>query len=338
MKVFIHFAILATFAATVQTAALAGDKGGRIPLAQASQTTTNRTLLNINELAAWIHSNGLSARHPSGNSGLFFPRGSNPSTAVVFQDQLIWGGQVSDGQEPVLRVGGGQYAVGHVPGKILSPGIPEDRTDPNINRVWRIRRDFTTADLALDAAEVNSILPQAVSQDQIDDIRATYRQDWIDWPADRGASFYDADGDGQYNPDFDEDGVPKLAPRSGEPFDPAVHADEPGFADADQVVWLVVNDLEPRSLENFSGSPSIGMEMQITLWGYAGEGALNRTIFRRHRLIYKGTEMTPPSASIDSFYVAQWSDPDAGAAGDDLVEAVGKVLKTQISHSNYHEK
>ncbi len=319
MRTIGHFVILATLAATTQIAALAGDKGGQIPLARVSQSTTNRTLLNINELAAWIHSNGLLARDPRGNSGLFFPRGSNPSTAVGFQDQLIWGGQVSDGQEPVLRVGGGQRSVGHVPGKILSPGIPEDRTDPNINRVWRIRRDFATAALALDAAEINSILPQAVSQNQIDDVRAIYRQDWIDWPEGRGAPFYDADGDGHYRPAFNPDGTPKLAPRNGEAFDPAIHADEPGFADGDQVVWLVANDLNRGALENFSGSPPIGMEMQLTLWGYAREGVINHTIFRRHRLIYKGTELTPSSASIDSFYIAQWADPDVGGAGDDLV-------------------
>ncbi len=285
----------------------------------AGQLRANRTLLNINELASWIHSNGLSARHPSGNSGLFFPRGSNPSTAVVFQDQLIWGGKVMDGQEPVVRVGGGMYAVGHVPGKILSPGVAEDHTAPDVNRVWRIRRDFVTADLSLDVAEMNSILPQVVSQDQIDEVRSVYRQDWIDWPADRGAPFYDADGDGRYNPDFYEDGTPRLSPRSGETFDPAIHADEPGFADGDQVIWLVVNDLHPGAVANFSGSPPIGMEMQVTLWGYARRGALNHTIFRRHRLIYKGTRLTPVSARIDSFYVAQWADPDIGSHGDDLM-------------------
>ncbi len=81
-------------------------------ITQLSQNMTSRTLINVGQLAMWIHSNGLSARRPNGYSGLYFPRGSNPSTATVFQDGLVWGGRVQDGAEPEVRVGGAQYAVG----------------------------------------------------------------------------------------------------------------------------------------------------------------------------------------------------------------------------------
>lgn len=274
-----------------------------------SHDRTNRTLVNVGQVAMWIDAQGLSANVPAtGGSGLFFPRGSNPSTAAIFQDQLVWGGLVIDGAEPVLRVGGGQYAVGHVAGKILSKGVPEDRTDPNINRIWRVRRDFVTAELRQDAAELNNILAAGVSQAQMDVVRDTYRRDWIDWPASRGAPFYDADGDGQYNPAFNADGSPMLFP----------DADEPGVADADQVVWLVTNDLNPGALANFSGSPSIGIEQQITLWAYARADELGQIVFKQFRFIYKGTLTAPPTARIDSMYVTQWSDPDVGDAGDDL--------------------
>ncbi len=286
--------------------------------ASVSQDMTNRTLINVGQVAMWIHSDGLSARTPSGNSGMFFPRGNSPATAVMFQDQLVWGGQVMDGTEPLIRVGGGQYAVGHVPGRILSPGVAEDRTDPNVNRVWRIRRNFHNAQLTLDAAEFNDILPNQVTQAQIDQVRDIYRQDWLDWPADKGAPFYDADGDGSYNPVLNSDGSPRLAPRGDESFDPTRHADEPGLADADQVVWLVTNDLEPGTLANFSGSPSIGLEQQITLWAFARADEIGQVIFKRYRLIYKGDVNTPPTATVDSMHFAQWSDPDVGASGDDL--------------------
>lgn len=283
-----------------------------------NQNTTNRTLVNVGQVAMWIFSNGQSARGPAGHPGFFFPRGSNPATAVVFQDQLIWGGQVLDGDQPLVRVGGGQYAVGHVPGKILSPGVAEDRTDPNIDRVWRVRRDFTTADLQQDAAEFNDILASQVTQAQIDQVRNIYRQDWIDWPAERGAPFYDADGDSQYNPAFNADGTPKLAPNGNETYDPAVHADEPGLVGADQVVWLVTNDLDVDSLAIFSGSPPIGLEQQITLFAFARADELGQIIFKRFRLIYKGTLTTPIGARIDSLYLCQWSDPDIGSFNDDL--------------------
>lgn len=190
-----------------------------------TQNTTNRTLINVGQVAMWIDASGLSARIPGiGSAGLFFPRGSNPSTATIFQDQLVWGGLVLDGSSPLLRVGGGQYAVGHVPGKILSPGVPEDRTDPNVDRIWRIRRDFVTAELRQDAAEINNILAAVVTQAQMDVVLDTYRRDWIDWPASRGAPFYDADGDGQYNPAFNGDGTPKLAPIGDEEYDPDIRA------------------------------------------------------------------------------------------------------------------
>ncbi len=307
--------MLATLAATTQIAALAGDKGGQMPLARVSQTTTNRTLLNINELAVWIHSNGMSARRPDGSSGAVYPRATAP---VIFQDQLIWGGLVMDGVEPVVRVGGGEYGVGHVPGKIITQGVPEDRMAPNIDRVWRVRRDFATADLTQDTAEINMILAPEVSAEQIDQVRATYRQDWIDWPAERGAPFYDADGDGVYSPGFHSDGAPKLAPGRGVAFDPQTHADEPGLMNADQVVWLVVNDIGYICPFDFSCFPLIGIEIQITLWGYDRADALGHAVFRHHRLIYKGDVNTSPTARIDSMYIAQWSDPDVGSAGDDL--------------------
>ncbi len=287
--------------------------------AQLSQNMTNRTLVNVGQLAMWIYSNGLSAYKPAGGSGLFFPRGSDPSTATIFQDGLIWGGTVNDGVEPALRVGGAEYAVGHVAGAIISPGVAEDKTDPAVDRVWRIRRDFTTADLTLDAAEFNSIQVSEVTPDQVQQLRDIYRQDWLDWPTEKGAPFYDADGDGAYNPDFKSDGSPKLAPADDVAFDPTIHADEPGYANADQVVWLVTNDLDEEITGRFSGSPPIGLEQQITFWAYDRLDSLGQVIFKQYRLLYKGTQATSTTARIEDMYLGQWSDPDIGNAGDDLV-------------------
>ena len=59
--------------------------------------------------------------------------------------------------------------------------------------------------------------------------------------------------------------------------------------------------------------------MQVTLWAYNFEHVLNTAIFKRYKLIYKGTADTPVGATIDSMYIAQWSDPDLGSFGDDYV-------------------
>lgn len=263
---------------------------------------TAGTLININRLAMWILADGAGSNIPDvnpsngfGSSGMFFPRGNDPATAAIFSDGLVWGGQVFDGREPLVRVGGQVYTAGTTPGII-------DATGHNIfeDRIWRIRRDYFTADLALDAQEIG------LTEETV---RQQYATDWQEWPADKGAPFYDANDDGVYTPQFNADGSPKLFPE----------ADEPGLADADQVVWLVANDVDSTAVHSLYGSPSIGLEMQVTLWGFDDPCALGNVIFKRYRFIYKGTASTPDTSHIDSMYVCQWSDPDLGAFTDDFV-------------------
>lgn len=277
-----------------------------------NQEYLNRTLVNIGQVSMWIYANGQSATGPTGSApGLYFPRG-NPDLAVIYQDGLVWGGIVNDGIEPALRVGGVTYFIGTDPGAITSKGVNEDLNDlKNVNRIWRIRKDFaevTDSDLILDASEVFSVSADRVTSSQIQTLRDVYRQDWIDWPIYKGAPFYDAEGDGQYNPQFNADGTPILYPA----------ADEPGYANGDQVVWLCTNDLNAATCFSMAGAPSIGLEMQATLWAYKRSDALGNIIFKEYRLMYKGRTETPNNATIDSMYVCQWSDPDNGQSGDDF--------------------
>jgi hypothetical protein len=252
------------------------------------------TLVNINNLAMWIRADGWSSRDPStGNSGGFFPRGVD--AGVIFADGLMWGGLVDDGATPTLRAGGQTYNIGTVEGAIVSKGVAENPDDPNV-RIWRIRRDYQTADLRQDAAELNRAALSAVSDAQIQQVRDQYAKDWNEWPWQKGAPYYDRNGDGAYDP----------------------NVDEPGIANADQVVWFVANDLDPGATQNLYGSPPIGLEMQVTLWAYARTDALGNVIFKQFKFIYKGTAATPATAKIDSMYVAQWSDPDLGEYTDDF--------------------
>lgn len=261
---------------------------------EAVEVSTEETMLNINNMAMWIKSDGESAHNPiSGSAGVTFPRSTDQ---VIFQDGLIWGGRVMDGNPQELRVGGQTYAVGTVPGVIESRGVAQDR---DTARLYRIRRDYATADLRLDASEVlNKGLSEVTDADE-EAVRAQYERDWMEWPAELGAPFYDNDGDGQY--------------------DPAV--DEPGLANADQVIWLAINDLDQGAVASLYGSLPIGMETQVTLWGYARTDALGDAIFKKYKVIYKGTESTPDTARIEDMYLAQWSDPDLGDFGDDFAGA-----------------
>ncbi|NIR47642.1 hypothetical protein GWO43_04255, partial [candidate division KSB1 bacterium] len=251
------------------------------------------TLVNINNISMWVRADGRSGRNPiSGKAGTIFPRGT---TNVIFQDGIIWGGLVKDGQPPTLRVGGQRYNVGTVPGRITSRGVAELPTEPDV-RIWRIRPDWRTADLTRDAAEHNNIPVADVTKEHIREVRQQYANDWFQWPWQKGAPFYDDNGNGIMD--------------AGE---------EPGLAGADQVVWFVANDLDSAVVSDYFGSPPIGLEMQVTLWAYKQPDVLQNTVFKRYRLIYKGTAKTPDTARIDSMYIAQWSDPDLGTYSDDFV-------------------
>ena len=264
------------------------------------------TLVNINNLAMWVRNDGWSARNPStGNSGVTFPRGTTES---IFADGLIWGGFVQDGGTVNPRIGGQTYSIGTLPGRIISPGVAEDpdaTTNPGV-RIFRVRQDWATADLRQDAAELNNKAIGVVSEGDVQVLRDQYKQDWLEWPWEKGAPYYDRNNNGIYDPD------PNAAL-------PDTLTDEPGIAGADQVVWFVMNDLNPGATTALYGAPPIGLEIQVTLWGYARTDALGNVIFKQVRMIYKGTATTPPTATIDSMYFAQWSDPDLGDFGDDFV-------------------
>ncbi|NIR48013.1 T9SS type A sorting domain-containing protein [candidate division KSB1 bacterium] len=269
----------------------------RVPDLQTQSKITNRipersTLININKLSMWIRADGMSGRNPhTFGGGVIFPHGT---TNVVFQDGIVWAGLVKDGKTPELRAGGQRHIVGTVEGRIISKGVAEDPNDPDV-RIWRIRRDWNTADLRQDAAELNNISIEEVTKSQIAEVREQYERDWNEWPWQKGAPFYD-----------NNNGI----------MDPG---EEPGLFDADQVVWLVANDLsEGHTFEPF-GSPPIGIEFQATLWAYKGPPPLDHAIFKHYRVIYKGTATTPDTAHIDSMYIGQWSDPDVGSYSDDFV-------------------
>ena len=274
------------------------------------QDTPLSTILNINHVAAWYTSDGVQERRPiDGNSGLAYPRGA---AAAIYTSGFVYGGVFMDGKEPTLRFNGSMYQSGLKAGRILGlrSGAAED-PDASDVRIWRVRRDYPTADLTRDAAEVNYTQPNGVTQAQIDSVRKQYEKDWAEWPADKGAPFYDADSDGRYEPDFKNtqtNGVrePVLFPR----------ADEPGIANASQVIWFVANDL---GVTQPWACPESGLELQFTIWGFDRPDPLAHTVFKSCRIIYKGSAGTPEDAIIDDMYIAHWSDPDLGYYGDDFV-------------------
>jgi hypothetical protein len=286
------------------------------------QGTPRATLININNISMWATDNGGLERREDLSAGVTFPRGT---TTAVYAGGLLWGGMVRDGGFPALRVGGQSYNYGTVPGAIVRPGVAENPDNADV-RIYRIRRDWATADLTNDASDYFGVLPTQVTQQQIDQLREQYKQDWLEWPWQKGAPYYNRDGISGYQPD------PAGA------YDPT--KDEPGLAGADQVLWFVANDLDPTKTSRLYGTPPIGLEMQVTCWAFGHTPELANVIFQRYRLIYKGTATTPANAFIDSMYLAKWSDIDIGDFSDDYAgcavdRSVGFVYNAQPVDSKY---
>jgi len=135
---------------------------------------------------------------------------------------------------------------------------------------------------------------------------------------DEGAPYDDVNGDGSYTPATWNEETKSWV------------GDLPGIPGADQTVWTVANDLPDEFTESgvpFSvseggwGSPPVGFEMQITLWGYdfPFSNPLSSMMFKRARMIYVGLPGGPATATLDTVYFTQWSDPDLGTYTDDYV-------------------
>jgi hypothetical protein len=272
-----------------------------LPAPAASLGLPRQSALNVNNITMWAANNGMMERRvDAAAAGVTFPAGT---ATVVYGAGLLWGGVVRDGLLPLRRVGGQTLTAGTVPGRIVSPGIAEHPDNADV-RVYRVRRAWQTADLRNDAADIYGLPPTQVSPSQIDAVRAQYKKDWLEWPWQKGAPYYDRDG------------VPGYQPKSDASADSL--SDEPGLANADQVLWFVVNDLDQATALSLYGSPPIGIEEQVTCWAFLRADELNNVAYQRYRLIYKGLATTPPTAVIDSMYITKWADVDLGSFNDDL--------------------
>jgi len=116
--------------------------------------------------------------------------------------------------------------------------------------------------------------------------------DFQNWPVDLGAPWVDVDSDGSYDP----------LPNGN---------DHPEFI-GDQVIWWVMNDADQAQHSIFSTLP-IGIEVQMTIWGYDRPDAFGDMMFVKALMINKGGD------DVDSTIIGLWADPDLGDAGDDFV-------------------
>jgi hypothetical protein len=298
-----------------------------------------RQVLNINNFMTWMAANGNGNNPPSqGGDGSAYPRGTR---WVIYMDGVVWGAKAyTDAAHTVaapnqlIRVGGGTYNVGNTAGAIIGTGATAVAEDANLPlvRIFRIRRDYmqmTDDDVAKDAAEFNEATVSTVTAAQLAEIKSNYALDWLEWPVSKGAPYIERNGVAGYQapPAFNYDET------AGALFttDSLISGnyDEPGLAGADpnspadQVIWTVANDLNASTNQAFAGSDPMGLEVQVTLWGYKRADALGELYFKLIKIINKGGVTidgsgTKGSFYLDSMYICQWSDPDLGSYTDDL--------------------
>ena len=265
------------------------------------------TMLNIGNWGYWANYDGLSAYNTAKRlPGGYFPKGE---TRVLHTEGLLWGAILKDKTTGVAlsdtpRVGGIYYRVGMQPGWINADGSPADLSDARV-RIYRIRPDWRTlskADLRADCAYLHHVDPSAVTEAMMQAVRSQYEEDWRNWPVDLGAPYVDMNGNGMYDPVLDSLGCPD-----------GTRGDYPGIRQADQVIWLVANDLDGNKTRYLSGSAPIGLEEHLTYWTYKGaNNPLSNVIFKRVELINKSGFV------LDSMYVSFFSDPDIGSYYNDL--------------------
>ncbi len=113
-----------------------------------------------------------------------------------------------------------------------------------------------------------------------DSLAGNPNEDYLTWPVDQGAPL-----DGSGNP----------------------------LMRGDQHLWAVYNDADPYEHWVDAGSTDpLGIEVRQSVWA-SNESDQQSTLHIQYDLFNEG------GATIDSFFIAIWLDPDLGGAGDDYV-------------------
>ena len=236
----------------------------------------SQSLIDVSNITSWVSDSGFHDWPIDKNFNGSYPNGL--PVGVIFSEGINWGGLVYDGNTQLVRVNGNTYSSGCSP----------------ITRLYRVRTDYYDADLTNDAANFFIKAIKNITPGEIETIKNQYETDWNEWPADRGAPYYDADKDGKYNPDVDIPGVPGAL----------------------QTIWINYYD----ELSNLLyGSDPIGLQIQETYWTYTSINPLGNVIYKKVDFIYRGTSSTSADSKIDSMYIHEWCDPDIGWFTDDLV-------------------
>lgn len=163
-------------------------------------------------------------------------------------------------------------------------------------RAYRVRPDYKTSDFS---SETND------GEGTSEEIFEQYKKDALEWPTEKGAPYNDINGDGIYDPSIDI----------------------PGFPDAAQSIWFVANDLDSNLTKHLYGSLPMGIELQVTIWGYDNSDFIKNMIFKKYKVINKS------SNDINEMYLSIWSDFEIGFSDNDY-SACDTMLNLGYMYNN----
>ncbi|MCK9210145.1 MAG: T9SS type A sorting domain-containing protein [Ignavibacteriaceae bacterium] len=135
--------------------------------------------------------------------------------------------------------------------------------------------------------------------------RDAYEKDFNEWPVDDGAP-YVLDKDGNKVPEFV----------------------------GDEVLWCVSNDLDQTRSTYTYGTLPMGLEQQMTVFGFNRTGDLGDMVFKKYTVINKG------NLTLRDVVLTYWSDTDLGEAGDDYTgcDTILKLGYTYNGDNNDEDK
>ena len=197
----------------------------------AGKTLANRLARSVDDGPSSTFFNVNSWKIQMENQGFFAWNGTSHGSAgnypigmgsVIFAEGILWGAKVTDkygvdasgalltdgsgGGTPRIRVNGSMYNTGLKAGKVLrdATGRIKDTgysEDYRTQQIYRVRKNWNTANLTNDIAIIKNIEPSDVTEAQVAAGKSQYEKDWLNWPADEGAPFDDVNGDGVINAD-----------------------------------------------------------------------------------------------------------------------------------------
>lgn len=294
-----HIVLLFIFSIVISFIELSAQtKDGWNKSQQSNLSTVRQAKFNINNISTFILNNGIADSSPDVSSGFQYPNGSGK--ICVTNTGFLWAGKIDE----KIYSGGSSFLSGLTPGKIFANGLAEDSNIPSV-RVYRVRRDYKTGDLNKESLDEGK---------SIQEIFAQYQKDWNEWPATDGAPYEDKNRDGKYDSQIDIPGVPATS----------------------QTLWFVANDLDSNKTKELFGSYPMGIELQVTVWGYDYSNSLGNALFKRYIIINKSNKQ------FTNMHVGIWSDIDISSrrqdlAGCDTTLNLGYIFSTTSNDDRYQE-